>query len=41
MGWLHDELGDVETARQWDQRAVEAARHGHDVWVWRLSCTHS
>ena len=33
MGWLHDELGDVKTARQWDQRALQAARHGHDVWV--------
>ena len=33
MGWLHDELGNVKCVRQWDQRAVEAARHGHDVWV--------
>jgi ATP/maltotriose-dependent transcriptional regulator MalT len=33
MGWIHSELGDVETARHWDERALAASREGRDERV--------
>jgi DNA-binding CsgD family transcriptional regulator len=33
LAGLHDDLGDVEAAQQWSQRALEAARTGQDAAV--------
>ena len=33
MGWLRSRTSDVEHLCNWDQRALQAARYGHDAWV--------